>query len=121
MQYRGPQALTQEQSFRIIAEQIAMPQSAQEQTSGQMISFLFVYSTSAYVKPSRIVESVSPSVSVTDDGQLEIILENTGSVHQMLNSIQIVLTGDNGAEYTLTEEELGLLMTGGGQDENKIS
>ena len=109
VQYRGPQTVTRELSFRIISEQIAMPRGAQEGESGQMISFLFVYSTSAYVKPSRIVESVSPSVSVTDDGQLEIILENTGSVHQMLNSIQIVLTGDNGAEYTLTEEELAPL------------
>ena len=71
-----------------------------------MISFLFVYSTSAYVRPSRVIESVSESVEYTDDGKLEIIIENTGSVHQVLNNIAITLTGDNGAVYTLTDEEV---------------
>ena len=106
VQYRGPQTVTQELSFRIISEQIPMPRGAQEQEAGQMISFLFVYSTSAYVKPSRIVESVSTSVTRTEDGKLEIVIENTGSVHQMLNSIAVTLTGDDGSVYTLTEEEL---------------
>lgn len=106
VQYRGPQTVTKELSFRIISEQIPMPRGAQDAESGQMISFLFVYSTSAYVKPSRIVESVTPSVTATDDGKLEVVLENTGSVHQMLNTLSITLTGDNGEEYVLTEEEL---------------
>ena len=106
VQYRGPQTVTSEMSFRIISEQIPMPRGAQEEEAGQMISFLFVYSTSAYVRPSRIVESVSPSVSVTDDGKLEIILENTGSVHQMLNSLSVTVTGDDGSEYILSEEDL---------------
>ena len=106
VQYRGPQTVTSEMSFRIISEQIPMPRGAQEEEAGQMISFLFVYSTSAYVRPSRIVESVSPSVSVTDDGKLEIILENTGSVHQMLNDLSVELAGSNGASSSLSEEEL---------------
>ena len=109
VQYRGPQTVTRELSFRIISEQIAMPRGAQLEEAGQMISFLFVYSTSAYVKPSRIVESVTPSVTVTEDGKLEIVLENTGSVHQMLNSLTVTLTGDDGSTYTLTEEELAPL------------
>ena len=106
VQYRGPQTVTRELSFRIISEQIPMPRGAQEEESGQMISFLFVYSTSAYVKPSRIVESISSAVSVTEDGKLEIVLENTGSVHQMLNSLDIEISDDKGNTYTLTEEEL---------------
>ena len=109
VQYRGPQTVTRELSFRIISEQIAMPRGAQQEEAGQMISFLFVYSTSAYVKPSRIVESVTPSVTVTEDGKLEIVLENTGSVHQMLNSLAVTLTGDDRSTYTLTEEELAPL------------
>lgn len=110
VQYRGPQTVTKELSFRIISEQIAMPRGAQQESAGQMISFLFVYSTSAYVRPSRIVESVTPVVNFTDDGKLEIILENTGSVHQMLNSLAITLTGDDGSTYTLSEEDLEPLM-----------
>ena len=109
VQYRGPQTVTRELSFRIISEQIAMPRGAQDEESGQMISFLFVYSTSAYVKPSRVVESVTPSVTETEDGKLEIVLDNTGSVHQMLNSLAITLTGDDGTSYTLTEDELAPL------------
>ena len=109
VQYRGPQTVTKELSFRIISEQIPMPRGAQDAESGQMISFLFVYSTSAYVKPSRIVESVTPSVTATDDGKLEVVLENTGSVHQMLNNLAITLTGDDGSSYVLSEEELGPL------------
>ena len=105
VQYRGPQTVTSEMSFRIISEQIPMPQGAQDQEAGQMISFLFVYSTSAYVRPSRVIESVSESVEYTDDGKLEIVIENTGSVHQVLNNMKITLTGDNGAVYTLTDEE----------------
>ena len=106
VQYRGPSTVTKELSFRIISEQIPMPVGASDQEAGQMISFLFVYSTSAYVKPSRIVENVSASVSANEEGKLEIVLENTGSVHQMLNGLSIVLTGDNGAVYTLSETEL---------------
>ena len=99
VQYRGPQTVTRELSFRIISEQIPMPRGAQEEESGQMISFLFVYSTSAYVRPSRIVESVTSSVNTTSDNKLEIILENTGSVHQMLNDLSITLTGDEDNYY----------------------
>ena len=106
VQYRGPRTVPQELSFRIISEQIAMPRGANAADSGQMISFLFVYSTSAYIAPSVIVESVTPAVSVNEEGKLEVILENTGSVHQMLNDLSIVLTGDDGAEYTLSETEL---------------
>lgn len=106
VQYRGPRTVTSEMSFRIISEQIPMPQGAQDQEAGQMISFLFVYSTSAYVRPSRVIESVSESVEYTDDGKLEIVIENTGSVHQMLNNLEITLHGDDGSIYTLTEDEL---------------
>ena len=106
VQYRGPSTVTKELSFRIISEQIPMPSGASEQEAGQMISFLFVYSTSAYVKPSRVVESVTGTASLNDEGKLEIVLENTGSVHQMLNSVSITVSGDSGGSYTLTEEEL---------------
>ena len=58
VQYRGPQTVTREMAYRIISEQIPYSLGAQEEESGQMISFLFVYSTSAYVRPSRVVERV---------------------------------------------------------------
>ena len=109
VQYRGPSAVTRELSFRIISEQIPMPTGAQSAEGGQMISFLFVYSTSAYVRPSRVVERVSASAGVNEEGKLEIRIENTGSVHQMLNSLSVTVTGDNGASYALSEEEMGTI------------
>ena len=109
VQYRGPSTVTRELSFRIISEQIPMPRGAQEEESGQMISFLFVYSTSAYVRPSRVVERVEGTAVENADGKLEVTLTNTGSVHQMLNSLAITVTGDDGSEYVLTEEDLAPL------------
>ena len=106
VQYRGPQTVTREMAYRIISEQIPYSLGAQEEESGQMISFLFVYSTSAYVRPSRVVERVEASALVNEEGKLEIRLENTGSVHQMLNSLKVTVAG-NGGEYTLSEEEMG--------------
>ena len=107
VQYRGPQTVTREMAYRIISEQIPYSVGASEQESGQMISFLFVYSTSAYVRPSRVVERVSSSAFINEDGRLEIRIENTGSVHQMLNSLSVTVSGDDGSSYTLTEEEMG--------------
>ena len=106
VQYRGPSTVTRELSFRIISEQIPMPRGAQEEESGQMISFLFVYSTSAYVRPSRVVERVEGTASENAEGKLEVTLTNTGSVHQMLNSLSVTVTGDDGSEYILSEEDL---------------
>ena len=105
VQYRGPRTVTKELSFRLISEQISYSPGAKEKTEGQMLSFLFVYSTSAYVRPSRIVERVSSSASIAD-GKIVIKLDNEGSVHQLLNEPEIRLTGDDGSVYTLSEEQL---------------
>lgn len=107
VQYRGPKTVSRELSFRIVSEQIPYSKGAQAQTEGQMISFLFVYSTSAYVKPSKIVERVQTTAEVTSDGKVQITLTNSGSVHQILNDLSITLTASNGASYTLSSEELG--------------
>lgn len=107
VQYRGPQTVTKEMNFRIIAEQIPYSLGASEAESGQMISFLFVYSTSAYVAPSKVVESVGSSAVLNNEGKIEIYIENTGSVHQMLTNLSVVLTGNEGSSYTLTADEMG--------------
>lgn len=104
VQYRGPKTVTKELSFRIISEQISYSTGAVSTDAEQMISFLFVYSTSAYIKPSYIAEKVSAAATVTD-GKLEIIVSNDGSVHQLLNDLEISVKGSDGAEYTLTDDE----------------
>lgn len=104
--YRGPRTVTKELNFRIISEQIPYSVGVQQPESGQMISFLFVYSTSAYVKPSRIVEKVGAAAVENADGCLEITFENNGSVHQLLNNLSVTVNGDKGS-YTLTDDDMG--------------
>ncbi len=105
VQYRGPRTVTKEMSFRIIAEQIAYSQGAASQSEGPMINFLFVYSTSAYVKPSKEIVSIASSAAIVDEG-IKVRIANTGSVHQILTDLSITLSG-NGNTYALTEEEIG--------------
>ena len=109
VQYRGPRIVTKETAYRIVSEQIPYSQGAQAQSEGQTISFLFVYSTSAYVRPTKVIERVSASASINSDGKLEIVLENTGSVHQLLNNLTLTITGSSGAVYKLSDEEVAPL------------
>ncbi len=107
VQYRGPRTVTKEMAFRVVAEQIAYSQGAKSEENTQMINFLFVYNTSAYVAPTKVLERVSATAVKTSSDGIAITLSNTGSVHQVLNNLSIKLVGDNGAEYTLTSEEIG--------------
>ena len=109
VQYRGPRTVTEELSFRIISEQIPYSTGAKSEGEGQMISFLFVYSTSAYVQPGKIVEKVETTASINEDGKLEIVFNNKGSVHQLLNDLSVTIKGNNGSNYTLTYEDMGAI------------
>ena len=109
VQYRGPRTVTEELSFRIISEQIPYSTGAKSEGEGQMISFLFVYSTSAYVQPGKIVEKVETAASINEDGKLEIVFTNKGSVHQLLNDLSVTIKGNNGSTYTLTDEDMGAI------------
>ena len=109
VQYRGPRTVTEELSFRIISEQIPYSTGAKSEGEGQMISFLFVYSTSAYVQPGKIVEKVETTASINEDGKLEIVFTNKGSVHQLLNDLSVTIKGNNSSNYTLTDEDMGAI------------
>ena len=109
VQYRGPRTVTEELSFRIISEQIPYSTGAKSEGEGQMISFLFVSSTSAYVQPGKIVEKVETTASINEDGKLEIVFTNKGSVHQLLNDLSVTIKGNNGSIYTLTDEDMGAI------------
>lgn len=105
VQYRGPKTVTKEMAFRIVSEQIPYSRGASVTSEGQMINFLFVYSTAAYVAPSKVIERVEGYASKVDD-RLVITLKNTGSVHQILNSLGVTLKGDDGSSYTLSDEDV---------------
>ncbi|MFA5570113.1 MAG: fimbria/pilus periplasmic chaperone [Sphaerochaetaceae bacterium] len=96
VQYRGPRTVPTELSFRLRAEQI--PYSQGRATEGQsMFNFLYVYTTSLYVSPTRStarvqVDSALPKVNSDGNQVIELTVSNTGTVHQMMNQAQIEVT-----------------------------
>ena len=105
VQYRGPRTVTKEMSFRIIAEQIPYNTGKNSSESSQMINFLFVYSTSAYVSPSREIVDIKAKTTVNGDKAL-VTITNEGTIHQILNELSIEVSSPLGS-YKLTDEELG--------------
>ncbi|MGI6433575.1 MAG: fimbria/pilus periplasmic chaperone [Sphaerochaetaceae bacterium] len=95
VQYRGPRTVPSELSFRLRAEQI--PYTQGRATEGQsMFNFLYVYTTSLYVAPSRSTTRVqidSALPVVTSDGRqvIELTLSNAGTIHQILTQAQVEL------------------------------
>ncbi len=104
-QYRGPRTVTKEMPFRIIAEQIPYNVGKQNADSAQMINFLFVYSTSAYVAPTREIIDVKANTEVIEDKAI-VTISNEGTVHQILANLEIEVSCPLGS-YKLTEEQLG--------------
>lgn len=104
VQYKGPSTITTELAFRIRAEQI--PYTKGRDVQGQTISFLFVYNTSAYVPPAKTVKSVSTTASYDNDGNIGIVLTNTGNVHQILNDLKITVR-DGNESYELPADDMG--------------
>ena len=107
VQYRGPQSVPTEMAFRLRAEQLEYSQG--RVTTGQsMFNFLYVYTTSLYVTPSRsiprvVVESVVPKI--TSDGRqvMNITVTNTGTVHQILNGVTIEVIDNSTRQSVLYE------------------
>jgi fimbrial chaperone protein len=90
VQYRGPKTVTNELSFRLKAEQIPYSQGKSSTDKG-MFNFLYIYTTSLYVQPSKVVENVavrSGAPTTSEDGSptMAVTLINMGTVHQLLVS-----------------------------------
>lgn len=98
VQYRGPRTIPTELSFRLRAEQI--PYSQGRATEGQsMFNFLYVYTTSLYVSPTRTTTRVqidSAKPTLTADGQqvMTLTVSNAGTVHQILNGAKVEVTNN---------------------------
>jgi fimbrial chaperone protein len=105
VQYRGPKTVTKETAFRIIAEQIPYNTGKASSENTQMINFLFVYSTSAYVLPSRQIVDIQAK-TVVDGDKATVTISNEGTMHQILSDLAIEVSCALGS-YKLTEEQLG--------------
>jgi len=127
--YKGPSRVSSELAFRIRAEQLPYSQGRNEDNNS-MFNFLYVYTTSAYVLPSNIVENVivrkvAPSTATEqieeDDGTtvettrdtMAVTLSNMGTVHQSLSDITLIVSDSTGNTVKLqgNEQLSGLIAT----------
>lgn len=109
VQYRGPRTVTNELSFRLKAEQIPYSQGRASTDKG-MFNFLYIYTTSLYVLPSRVVENVAVrtlAASTMEDGShaLSVTLANLGTVHQLLISAIVEIKDSKGNSVVLQGAE----------------
>lgn len=105
VQYRGPRTVTNELSFRLRAEQIPYSQGRSSTDRG-MFNFLYIYTTSLYVLPSRVVENVAvravaPATNEQGDPMLSVTIANLGTVHQLLISAVLEVRDSRGNSVVL--------------------
>ncbi len=109
VQYRGPRTIPTELSFRLRAEQI--PYSQGRATEGQsMFNFLYVYTTSLYVSPSRTVSRVQVDAArptLTSDGRqvMTLTINNAGTIHQILNGARVEVVNNATRQSVVYEGE----------------
>ncbi|MFA5514289.1 MAG: fimbria/pilus periplasmic chaperone [Sphaerochaetaceae bacterium] len=109
VQYRGARTVPTELAFRLRAEQI--PYSQGRATEGQsMFNFLYVYTTSLYVSPTRSTQRIqvdSATPMVTEEGKqvVSLTISNTGTIHQILNGAKIELVNNATRQSVVYEKE----------------
>lgn len=114
VQYRGPRTVTNELAFRLKAEQIPYSQGRSSTDKG-MFNFLYIYTTSLYVQPTRVVESVavrSLAPAILEDGSpgLAVTVANLGTVHQLLIDATLEIRDSRGNLVVLEgQDALGSL------------
>ena len=91
------------------AEQIPYSQGKASTDNG-MFNFLYIYTTSLYVMPSRVIENVavrSVAASSMEDGSpaLSLTLANLGTVHQLLISAVVEVKDSKGNTVVLQGPE----------------
>lgn len=115
--YRGPANLASEAAYRFIAEQlpIDLQKAADAPADAGKIKFLLRYEGSVYVQPPKVRPEVKAEASLasspkTRERELELLLRNEGTAHQLLNGARLTLVsaagaasaaGSNGASVTL--------------------
>ncbi|MDD3902546.1 MAG: fimbria/pilus periplasmic chaperone [Sphaerochaeta sp.] len=109
VQYRGPRTVTNELSFRLKAEQIPYSQGKSSTDKG-MFNFLYIYTTSLYVLPSKTVEnvmvkSIAPSVAEDGSETMAVTVTNVGTVHQLLVSSVLEVKDSTGNSVVLQGAE----------------
>lgn len=109
LKWLGPANITHEQAYRIIAEQLPIELDAKKK-AGANIKILLKYIGAIYITP----DNTKSNVLVEDafygkkDKLLHIIVNNSGSKHQLLHSLKVKLTAKESktSSVTLTKKDL---------------
>lgn len=116
IRWNGPADINEEQTFRIIARQLPVDFSQQEDQFN--IRVLLVYEGTLYVVPENIeydirIHSAEP-VEKEDGAFIKLILENTGNAHALLNEPKLTLTSSSstGASKVVLEGEAISMLAG---------
>jgi len=114
VRWNGPSNIQQEQTFRIIARQLPVDFSETEDQFN--IKVLLVYEGTLYVVPEDIdydIRVYSASSVEREDGQyVQLILENTGNAHAIIEDPKLTLTSRSSgrnSEVVLEGETLSML------------
>ncbi|WP_460055260.1 fimbria/pilus periplasmic chaperone [Spirochaeta dissipatitropha] len=110
VRWTGPESITREQSYRLLAEQLPISFEEQETTQGGVINISFRYLAAIYITPRGAKPDVQISIESGPDqlGEPEIIirLENLGTAHQLLNGLEITVQLQDGSRLVFSSNEL---------------
>ena len=108
--WKGPQDLTNELSFRIVAEEL--PVNFEPETRESHIKLLVRYMGTVYIRPGNVKPKLQTIGLVKAAGNsaatnlYELMLANTGGAHQGLKNCVLAVTGANGRSTVMKAGQL---------------
>ncbi len=121
VQWLGKEVPSHELAYRLIAEQLPLDRQTRAATGpapigaqGVQIRVLMKYVASLYVVPpgarAAIVPISAERVTIDDQPQLRLVLENRGSAHQLLLAPRLTVSGTDGTGRALEKTEVQALV-----------
>lgn len=115
VRWNGPTSMTQERAFRFVAEQVPVNLN-RNTTEGSGVRFVLRYRAALYVAPPNVRPEVSialgtveplPTEEEGEQSRFRITgtVRNTGTAHQLLDTAELVFSGD-GWEQSIRMEEI---------------
>lgn len=109
--WKGPQEITNELAFRIVAEEL--PVNFQPEIKESHIKLLVRYLGTVYIRPKGVkprlqtVSLVKATGNSATNNVYELTLNNTGGAHQGLRSCMLTVTGAKDQSTILKADQLG--------------
>lgn len=107
VRWTGPGDLSQEQAFRLEAEQLPVDFSGAGPTGSGRIDILFRYMAALYVTPPQAAPQIEAQRVPAEGGAgARLVLTNSGGRHQLLKGLKLRVLGPEGQEFQIGPEEL---------------